>query len=170
MAKTKKLNFGCGKIIKPKEEGWINVDIQKAEGIDKSFDFDKFPYPFKDNTFDYVFADNVLEHLEKPKKGVEELYRISKKYATIEIIVPYYKSKWAWGDLTHKNFFSEISIKELFKEKGYMYNKDKKFEIVGIKMKPSIPFRYFPDIIRKFLKSYLDNIYSEVRIKARVKK
>jgi len=39
----KKLNFGCGKIIKPKKEGWTNVDLQKGDGIDFSFDFLKSP-------------------------------------------------------------------------------------------------------------------------------
>jgi len=167
---NKKLNFGCGKIIKPKEEGWTNVDIQKAKNIDKSFDFDRFPYPFKDNSFDYIFSDNVFEHLKKPLKVINELWRISKKNAIIEIRVPYYKSKWAWGDLTHVNFFSEESIKQLFEHKDYMYEKEKKFEIQEIYLKPSKPLNYAPNFIKKFFSRYLNNIYSEIQIKVRVLK
>lgn len=166
--KTKKLNFGCGKIIKPKKEGWINADIQKGKGIDKSFNFEKFPYPFEDNYFDYIFCDNVLEHLNSPIKVINQLWRISKKNALIEIKVPYYKSKWAWGDLTHVNFFSEESIKQLFEEKGYIYDKREKFEIKEVYLKPSKPFNYAPNFIRKVFSRYLDNIYSEIQIKAKV--
>jgi len=103
-----RLNFGCGKDIK---RGWVNVDIQKGEGIDKSFDFNKFPYPFKDNTFDYILVDNVLEHFDDPRKVVEELWRISKPDAIIEVKVPYYHSAGAYNDIGHKHF----SIKERWK-------------------------------------------------------
>jgi len=86
MKKIQKLNFCCGKDIKKGKE-WINVDIQKAEGRDKSFNFDKFPYPFKDNEFDYILVDNVLEHLKNPRKVILEFWRISKPNAIIEVIV-----------------------------------------------------------------------------------
>ncbi len=34
--------------------------------------------PYKDNSFDFVISDQVIEHLEDPKKAVEELYRVLK--------------------------------------------------------------------------------------------
>jgi len=46
--KKKKLHLGCGKIIK---EGYVNLDIQKLPGVDVIHDLNKFPYPFKDNSF-----------------------------------------------------------------------------------------------------------------------
>jgi len=46
-----KLNFGCGKEIM---KDCINVDIQKDKTIDKSFDFNIFPYPFKYNRKYYL--------------------------------------------------------------------------------------------------------------------
>ena len=48
----KKLNFGCGRKIKKK---WDNCDVQKGAPI--SFDFNKFPYPLKSNTYDYIWND-----------------------------------------------------------------------------------------------------------------
>ena len=71
----KRLNFGCGPDIR---EGWDNIDVQKGKGITKSFNFDKFPYPIKDNTYDYILMKMVIEHLSKPDKSIEELWRITK--------------------------------------------------------------------------------------------
>jgi len=34
--------------------------------------------PFKDNTFDVVYSFYLIEHLEKPKKMFDEMYRILK--------------------------------------------------------------------------------------------
>lgn len=82
----KKLNFGCGTKIK---KGWINVDIQKNKKIDKSFDFNNFPYPLKSNSYDYILLDNVLEHLLYPDKTIYELCRMIKNGGIIEIIVPH---------------------------------------------------------------------------------
>ncbi len=60
-----KLNFGCGGDIRSEH---LNVDVQKGNGIDKVFDFNKFPYPLKADQFDYVFINNVLEHLLFPDR------------------------------------------------------------------------------------------------------
>ena len=130
-----RLNFGCGKDIK---RGWVNVDIQKGEGIDKSFDFNKFPYPFKDNTFDYILVDNVLEHLDDPRKVVEELWRISKPDAIIEVKVPYYHSAGAYNDIGHKHFFNKRTLEILFcPERSYAVTYQRKFKIIELKLLPS---------------------------------
>lgn len=34
--------------------------------------------PFKDNSFDVVFCNHVLEHIEEDKKAMQELYRVLK--------------------------------------------------------------------------------------------
>mgnify|MGYP001592428625 CR=1 FL=1 len=48
----KKLNFSCGNDMR---EGWDNCDWQKTRRKDVIYcDANKFPYPFKDNTYDHV--------------------------------------------------------------------------------------------------------------------
>ncbi len=32
--------------------------------------------PYKDNSFDFVISDQVIEHLENPKKAIRESYRV----------------------------------------------------------------------------------------------
>jgi len=97
-----KLNLGCGLKYK---QGWENVDNNKRLKADKYFNLETFPYPYKEDTFDYILLDNVLEHLTDTIKTVEELHRIAKPNAIIEIIVPHYSGFMAWGHLTHKKAF-----------------------------------------------------------------
>ncbi len=119
----KKLNFGCGRIIK---KGWTNVDLQKGKSIDKSFDFNKFPYPLKSNKFDYILVDNVLEHLDDPVRVLDELSRISKKNANILIKVPYYNCKGAYNDITHKHFFNETTFDNMLNPESHYGYKEKR--------------------------------------------
>lgn len=39
--------------------------------------------PFSDKSFDIVFCSNLLHHLDKPKKAMQEMKRVSKKYIII---------------------------------------------------------------------------------------
>ena len=102
-----KLNLGCGYDIR---EGWINVDKVDNEGVDVIHDLDKFPYPFKDNVVDEIIMIHILEHLNKPKEVLDELWRISKPNARITIEVPHFSSWQAWGDITHKRTFNSTSL------------------------------------------------------------
>tara|TARA_Y100000310_G_C20281461_1_gene622809 strand:- start:119 stop:649 length:531 start_codon:yes stop_codon:yes gene_type:complete len=99
----KKLHLGCGRIIK---RGFTNVDIKKLPGVDITHDLTKFPYPFKENTFDLIEIHHVLEHLENPLKIIEELWRISKPGGKIIVSVPHWSHFTAYGDFTHVNYFS----------------------------------------------------------------
>ena len=160
----KKLNFGCGADIR---EGWDNVDIQKSERLTKSFDFDKFPYPIKDSTYDYIYLTNVLEHLSEPDKVINELWRISKSEGIIEIIVPHYTNKGAYSDMQHKHFFNEICFK-LLEEQLTVINKENKFKIVELKLTPTSVGKFFPRRIREKLSLFINGLISQIHIKIKV--
>lgn len=83
--KKLKLNLGCGSDYK---KGWTNVDNYAEYKTDKQLDLDVLPYPWKTNTVDYIYMDNVLEHLEEPVKVLRECARILKPGGTLEVIVP----------------------------------------------------------------------------------
>ena len=100
----KVLDIGCGNHKIP---GSIGLDSSKVEGVDVVHDLEKFPYPFKDNSFDVIHANQVLEHLEPPlDKILKELCRICKPKGRIKIIVPHALNVSAFGDPTHKKFFT----------------------------------------------------------------
>lgn len=99
------LNLGCGDSY---WSGWVNADLY-AKKVDKRFDFNEFPYPFKDNFFDHVYSSHTLEHLEEPVKVMEELWRISKPNSRVKIIVPHYSGAGAHTPL-HKTFWGTNAI------------------------------------------------------------
>ena len=127
----KKLNLGSG--LKP-EKGYINVDFVKREGVDVIHNLEKFPYPFKDNEFDEVLVDNVLEHLEDTIKVMEELHRISKHNGIIKIIVPHYSSCGAFNHLTHKRYFGSSTFDSLEEDRWQYYTKVR-FKILENRLK-----------------------------------
>ena len=69
-----------------------------------------FPYPFPDSQFDEIYVDNVLEHLEDVIRVLEELHRIGKPRALVKVIVPYFRSRYASIDPTHRHFFTVDSL------------------------------------------------------------
>jgi len=103
----KSLNIGCGTNIK---KGFVNLDRVKLSGVDVIHDLNKFPWPFKDNEFDFINCDQVLEHLDDIPHCLREIWRISKRGGKVHIAVPHYASPGAWFDLTHKHPFGWMSL------------------------------------------------------------
>lgn len=120
----KTLVVGCG--LKPKP-GCVNLDKEKLPGVDVVFDLDtigrtiytpqpgKFVsvdwdlrptrLPFRDEEFDRVEAEDVLEHLNDPVTVVQELGRVLKVGGTLWVRGP--DETMVWHDLTHKRAFTE---------------------------------------------------------------
>ena len=107
MSKNVVLDLGCGKKKRP---GAIGVDYSSRHDADVIHNLDVFPYPFESNSVDEVFLDNVLEHLLSPIDVMQELHRICKEGAKIKVIVPYFRSMYAFIDPTHRHFFTVDSF------------------------------------------------------------
>ena len=108
MDKEKKiLDLGCGN---KKRKGTIGVDSNHRVKPDIAHDLNTFPYPFEESTIDKIYIDNTLEHLENPLQVMEELFRILKPRGQLKVIVPYFRSSYAFIDPTHKHFFTTESF------------------------------------------------------------
>jgi predicted SAM-dependent methyltransferase len=103
LGSQKILDLGCGN---RKRAGAIGIDKNPATCADIVHDLNTFPYPFEESTFDAVYVDNVLEHLEDVIAVMEELHRITKPGGIVKVIVPYFRAKWAFIDPTHRHFFT----------------------------------------------------------------
>jgi len=144
MTKQKKLNLGCGW---DKKEEFINCDLHKEVNPDMIVDLEK-SLPFKDNEIDYILIDNVLEHITKQIKLINEMWRVCKSGAIILIKVPHYAHCGAWEDLTHKHPFAYRSLNfvcpETLSKKEFYTNASYEYGIARFKI-----------IKRKFLFSRL---------------
>ena len=70
----------------------------------------KFPYPFKENTFEEVYVSHVLEHVDDLIRTMKELKRICKPGAKIIIRVPHFSCGVSYRDPTHKRLFSYFTF------------------------------------------------------------
>ena len=109
------LHLGCGN--KPLAN-FINIDFYNKKCADEILDLnDKLPY--QDDTIDLIYSDNVFEHIFNLLRLIQECYRILKPGAALIIKVPYFKSKHAFVDPTHLNFFTIESMDYFVKNKHF---------------------------------------------------
>lgn len=81
-----KLNLGCGL---DKRKGWVNIDA--FAGVDPDLVHDLLdPLPFKNDSVDYILAQDILEHFTKEdvQKVIAEIGRVLKKGGQLEVRVP----------------------------------------------------------------------------------
>jgi ubiquinone/menaquinone biosynthesis C-methylase UbiE len=97
-----KLNLGCGNDIRP---GWINLDRKGLPGVNVVHDLETLPLPFPADTFDYILCQDVLEHVDCVAL-LREILRIMRDASILHIRVPHFTCAHAYGDPTHKNFFT----------------------------------------------------------------
>jgi len=125
--REKTLDIGCRK---HKTKGAIGLDFVKMPGVDKVHDLNKIPYPFDDNTFDTIYSNHVLEHLDADlDKILSELCRICKPTGSLEITVPHAMSVGAFADSTHKKFFTYFTF-DYFGSNEQSYYSKSRIEII----------------------------------------
>jgi SAM-dependent methyltransferase len=117
----KKLNVGCGADIR---KDYVNLDFIKQPGVDVIHDLNKFPWPFKDNTFDEIFCSHTLEHVGDLLEVMKEINRICKKNAKVIIRVPHFSCGVSYRDPTHKRMFSYFTFDYFSNPKLYYLRKE----------------------------------------------
>lgn len=165
----KKLHFGCGKKSMEGKE-WVNADRFSLPHVDEAFNFNKFPYPFKDNTFDYVYSADVFEHLGDLQDVMKELLRICKNNAELYIIVPYYNHLCAFNDPDHTHWFNEFSFDVLLGNRGSPSSVRNGFEIISQKFKPGKYWRWIPKKLLLKLSHYIPNLIIRIDVELKVVK
>lgn len=89
---------------------------------------------YKDKQFDLTLCCEVLEHLEKPKKGIAELFRITSKHSLVSVphepiwrVLNMARGKY-WSELGntpgHYNHWSKSSFKNFVRSVGYDIDSD----------------------------------------------
>lgn len=81
----RKLQIGTGPFVL---EGWFNTDLNPTEEI--AFLDAQKPFPFDDCTFDYVFSEHLIEHIEYVENldMLRECFRILRPGGKIRIATP----------------------------------------------------------------------------------
>lgn len=91
----------------------VTVDISSEKSPDFIADLEN-PFPFKSNSFDYIFAFNILEHIYNFKDFLEESYTVLKNDGKIYGVVPFLAN--VHGD-PHDYFrYTETALLKILKE------------------------------------------------------
>jgi hypothetical protein len=127
---NKKLNMGCG--FKKLNDHW-NVDVESKCNPDEVLDFEKTPWPYEDNFFEKITADNILEHLGQDPKVftnvIKEMYRVSADQTEWFINVPHHRCDLFWDDYTH--------VRPLTAKTFRMFDQKVNFESIAKKLSDS---------------------------------
>lgn len=94
------LDVGCGEgfTLERLRKAKIGKHLEGVDYLDLAIKLGKKTHPdltlkkgsiydlkYKDNSFDLVLCSEVLEHIDDPEKGLEELVRVSKKYVVLSV-------------------------------------------------------------------------------------
>jgi SAM-dependent methyltransferase len=131
------LDIGCGSAKTPDAVG---LDISPDTAADIVHDLDEFPYPIEDSSFDQILLQDVLEHVAEPIKLFEELHRIGRPGARIQLRTPHFSSVLAYGDPTHRHYFSTLAIRSLA-EPRFAHYTAVRFRVVDVSLDLWLPFR-----------------------------
>ncbi len=164
-----KINIGGG-LTRP--EGFVTIDIDVNANPDYVVDLEKDILPFEDNSVSEVRAFHVFEHIGSGYfHMLQELYRVCKHGAIIDIRVPHPRHEYFLNDPTHVRpitveglkMFSKKYNKHLSDTQGsitglaYRFGVD--FELVGFQL---VPDSYYADIIKNSSEKELMRLSREV--------
>lgn len=132
-----KLNLGAGnKIIADA----INHDrIKHRDEIAVVHDLNVLPWPWPDNSFDFIVARAVLEHLRlNLVESLNECWRILRPGGQLFIKLPHWQSDVAYQDPTHYWQFSLHSLDQFDPDtqrgKDYAFYTERKWKILKMEL------------------------------------
>lgn len=118
------LNLGCGR---KHIEGAINLDISGTVAPDVVHDLNQKPWPLPPDTFERVYAYDVIEHLDDVIATMNEIHRVCRAGARVEITVPHFSSANAFTDPTHRHAFGLSSFRYVTGEDEFSFYTDRTF-------------------------------------------
>jgi len=167
------LNLGCGNTVYP-SPNVVNIDAFKVPGVNVVHDLNKMPLPFKDNEFDLIIANHILEHLPNWWECFKELARIIKVGGTIEVWIPGDGCSSQLGYRDHVNTLNICSFAGIRGTRRNFANAWEQLELQKLGPIKDVLNKYqffkmahfwwiaiLPDIIQMWMANHLRNVVSE---------
>ena len=155
------LDVGCGDGIQAEKTSEKNrvigidisrIRIQRARRKVPKATFivgDLYHLPFKENVFDVLTLEEVIEHLNKPRKALQELKRVTtlkghlildtpSKSNIIDNFMRFLGKEPSWGlviDRTHIRFYDEATLRKILSYCG--------FNVVDVRGGPCLRYDIF---------------------------
>ena len=121
------LDIGCGG---NKFSGATGMDRMKQPGVDVVHDFNRFPWPFGDNTFDIVICQDTIQITDSILDTMNEIHRVARPGALLRIRTPHYSHPNSWRDPLHKWHLSFDSFDYFLESFNYPRYTDRKYRMI----------------------------------------
>ncbi len=127
------LDVGCGVNKYPEA---IGVDRNPASRADVLCDLDRFPYPFRDHSFDRLRAVHVIEHLSDVIGAMEEFHRLVRPGGRITIVTPHYTDFSSFCDPTHRWHLNSFSFRYFGEDHGgFGYYSQRRLREISVRVR-----------------------------------
>lgn len=134
------LDVGCGINKYP---GAIGVDRNPASRADVLCDLDRFPYPFRDGSFDEIRVVHVIEHVADVVAAVEEFHRLARDSGRILIVTPHYTDFSSFCDPTHRWHLNSFSFRYFGDDHGgFGYYSTRRLREISVRLRLLALWRY----------------------------
>lgn len=95
-----KIILGCGDVYL---EGWTHLDRAKhSQHVDVAHNLNVTPWPFDDDSAQFIKAADILEHLDDFVAFFDECWRILASDGVLQVQTVLHTSVNRWRDSTHK--------------------------------------------------------------------
>ncbi len=125
----------------------LALSFCKKRGIKDLVCADVSTLPFKDNSFDLIFALDLLEHIPDDYALMREIHRICRPGGKVMTTVPAYQYLWSEHDeaLHHSRRYSKRQFRELITSTGF----------TPLKLSFCISFMFLPILLFRILQKTL---------------
>jgi SAM-dependent methyltransferase len=134
------LDVGCGI---NKLNGAVGIDRNPDSQADVICDIDRFPYPFRDDSFDHIHAAHVIEHVADVLRTMEEFHRLVRPGGTVFLATPHYTDFSSFCDPTHRWHLNSFSFRYFGSNHGgFQYYSRAKFREKKLHVRLLMLWRY----------------------------
>lgn len=117
----------------------VNVDCYPHPGAIQA---DALALPFRDDAFEVIVAEHLIEHLSDPLAFMAELYRVAQPGARCVLKMPHGASDGAWTDPTHVRAYFPASFgyfgQPHYWKADYGYRADWRIERVHLALRDGV--------------------------------
>lgn len=119
-----------------KPPGAIGIDRNPASRADVICDLDRFPYPFRDGSFDLIRAVHVIEHVADVLRAMEEFHRLLRPGGRLYIVTPHYSDFSSYCDPTHRWHLTSYSFRYFGENHGgFGYYSCARFREISVRLR-----------------------------------
>jgi SAM-dependent methyltransferase len=130
----------------------IKVDFNRAVNPDVLADLNRPPFPFRDDSFDAVYAFSIIEHLDNFFQVFADIHRVLKPGGFVVVLTPHFSNDASYIDPSHRLHLSARSFDYLIEGSdifaNYGFYSGARFRVRERLLMVESPWSYVPGLQR----------------------